>query len=312
MKLFEKTQKVIDIAGVKIGGQPGEWPTVMCGSIFYDRHKIVTDAKHGIFDREAAKQLLDWEKEMVDNFGLQRLPDVIGDTPEALTNYVDFVLETIDGPMLVDSSSINTLLATFKRYQGSDVMKRLVFSPIDLHTDDAQFKEIEKLGVKNALIMAFSPDAVMPDQKIQILTGSTDGVIKPDSLLAKAERAGVENLLVDVGVIDLQGTAWSALSISKVKNILGLPAGCAPANALFSWQRNHKETLTTPKQVSASGAAVYTSTVYMGADFALYGPMSCADWAYPAIAVADALMSYGNRLSGIRAKDRSHPLYKLK
>jgi tetrahydromethanopterin S-methyltransferase subunit H len=28
MYKFNLSQKVIDIAGVKIGGQPGEWPTV--------------------------------------------------------------------------------------------------------------------------------------------------------------------------------------------------------------------------------------------------------------------------------------------
>ena len=47
---FEKEQKVFDIAGVIVGGQPGEYPTVLIGSIFYDRHKIVTDIMKGEFD----------------------------------------------------------------------------------------------------------------------------------------------------------------------------------------------------------------------------------------------------------------------
>jgi tetrahydromethanopterin S-methyltransferase subunit H len=47
MSKFEKEQKVFDSSGVKVGGQPSEYPTVLIGSIFYDGHKIVTDAMKG-------------------------------------------------------------------------------------------------------------------------------------------------------------------------------------------------------------------------------------------------------------------------
>ena len=313
MTKFEIPQKTFEIAGVTLGGQPGEWPTVMCGSIFYDRHKIVRDASTGDFDKEAAKALLANEKELAECFGLQRMPDVIGNTFEALVKYTDFVLEQVDGPILVDSASIDILLKTFRHYKNSDVISRMVFSPLDLHTTEEHFKEIADIGVKNALVMAFSPDAVLPSQKIGILSGSENGkTVASESLLAKASQAGIENILVDVGVIDLQGTAWSSLSIEKEKSILGLPAGCAPANALFSWLRDHKDTMHSKPQTTAAGGAVYASTIYSGADFVLYGPMHCADWAFAACASADALVSYGNRLSGVRAKTRSHALYKLK
>lgn len=31
---FDKEQTVFDFGGVKMGGQPGEYPTVLCGTIF--------------------------------------------------------------------------------------------------------------------------------------------------------------------------------------------------------------------------------------------------------------------------------------
>ena len=310
MRRFETDQTSFEIAGVHFGGQPGEWPTVMCGSIFYDGHKVVSDAVAGVFDMGAARELLNAEASLVEQFGLQRMPDVVGDTPQALIRYVEFVLELIDGPILVDSASIQTLLETFRHFRGSECLDRLVFSPIDVHTTEEQFAIIKECQVKNALLMAFSPNAVTPQQKMELLLGA-DG-LPGNSLLAKAAAAGIERLLVDVGVIDLQGTAWSAMSIELAKQTLGLPTGCAPANALFSWQRTHSDVLSTSQQTAAAGAAVYSSTVYAGADFLLYGPMRCAEWAYPACAVADSLMAYGNRLQGIRPGDKSHPLYKLK
>ena len=53
MFTFENEQKVFEIAGVKIGGQPGAFPTVLIGSIFYDKHKIVTAGNH---DKPVQKQ----------------------------------------------------------------------------------------------------------------------------------------------------------------------------------------------------------------------------------------------------------------
>jgi tetrahydromethanopterin S-methyltransferase subunit H len=50
---FDKEQMVIEFAGAKFGGQPGEYPTALSGTIFYARHKIVEDAKKGIFDKKS-------------------------------------------------------------------------------------------------------------------------------------------------------------------------------------------------------------------------------------------------------------------
>lgn len=317
MRKYQAKQQVCEIDGLKIGGQPGQNPVVMCGSIFYDRHKIVKDAVEGIFDEAAARDLLNREKELCDQFGLNRLPDVVGNAGKALINYVKFMLDEIEGPMLVDSASIKTLMETFRYFKGSDAMERLVFSPIDQNTSQEEFDQIKELGVKNALMMVFSPLAVTPEQKFDLLLGkdwknALENGTEGDALLAKARAAGLENLLADVGVIDLQGTAWSGLAIEQINQKIGLPTGCAPANALFSWQRTHRDSLKSDKQMAAAGASVYSSIVYMGGNFVLYGPMHCAEWAYPACAVADSLMAYGNRLNGIRPKDKNHPLFKLK
>ncbi|MBC7343271.1 MAG: hypothetical protein H5U02_12665 [Clostridia bacterium] len=129
--------------------------------------------------------------------------------------------------------------------------------------------------------------------------------------MERARSAGVENILVDVGVLDLQSTAWSALAIREVKERLGLPCGCAPSNALFSWQKHHRQRLAREDALSATGAAVYSLPINWGADFLFYGPMRCAPWVYPACAVADALVAYGAKLSGTRPRQSTHPLHRI-
>jgi len=47
---FNTKQNVYTVGRAKVGGQPGELPTFLIGSIFWLGQKMVTDANKGIFD----------------------------------------------------------------------------------------------------------------------------------------------------------------------------------------------------------------------------------------------------------------------
>ena len=40
---YDKKQTVFEIGGFHVGGQPGEYPTVLASSMFYSKHKVVLD-----------------------------------------------------------------------------------------------------------------------------------------------------------------------------------------------------------------------------------------------------------------------------
>ena len=63
---FDKEQEVFDFAGVKMGGQPGEYPTVLAGTIFYGGHNIINDELTGDFDKARAETLLNDMAEISD------------------------------------------------------------------------------------------------------------------------------------------------------------------------------------------------------------------------------------------------------
>ncbi|HNT71671.1 MAG TPA: hypothetical protein PKK92_01270 [Methanothrix sp.] len=66
---FDKKQEVFEFGKIKVGGQPGEYPTVCIGTMFYSRHKIVTNEEKGIFDVAAAEKLWKDQEEMSDTTG---------------------------------------------------------------------------------------------------------------------------------------------------------------------------------------------------------------------------------------------------
>ena len=102
MLRFDKEQLVIDVAGMKMGGQPGEYPTVLAGTIFYGGHNIISDEKEGIFDKDAAEERIKTMEEMSDVTGNPCVVQTFGATAEAMVKYLEFVGDICDKPFLID------------------------------------------------------------------------------------------------------------------------------------------------------------------------------------------------------------------
>ncbi|MBU4547527.1 MAG: tetrahydromethanopterin S-methyltransferase subunit H, partial [Euryarchaeota archaeon] len=102
---FDKEQVVIDVAGVQVGGQPGEYPTVLAGTIFYGGHSIISDEKAGVFDKDKAEALIKSMEEMSDVTGNPCIVQTFGATPEAIVKYLDFVGDVTEAPFMIDSTS---------------------------------------------------------------------------------------------------------------------------------------------------------------------------------------------------------------
>ena len=299
MQKFSSEQKVYSIGGVQIGGHPGERPTVLIGSIFFSKHRIVSDPLKGIFDKEKARALLTREAEMSASTANPRFIDPIGDSSEALINYIEFVAEHSDAPILVDSPQQKARMEALRHFAGSEIMPRLIYNSIAEDFTEEELSCIKESGVKSAIILAFSTAALKPKDRVRLLK---------EKLLPAAERAGIEQILVDTGILDIPSVSWAAEAIAMIKEELGYPAGCAPSNALFQWEKLRTQGAST---FQAAAASVFAMTQFEGADFLLYGPIRFSPWVYPACAAVDALIAYGGRFRGVRPAGREHPLYKI-
>jgi len=296
---LEREQHVCRVGDVEIGGQPGERPTVLIGSIFFARHQIVQDAQRGLFDEAKAEALLDAEAEASAFTGNPRFIDPVGDTSAALIRYIEFLAQRTMAPILVDSPLPKVRIETLRHFAGTDVMPRLVYNSIAEDRTDEELAAIRDCGVKSAIVLAFSMKAMRPAQRVKLLQ---------DELIPAAHSAGIENILIDVGVLDIASASWSALCVREVKGALGCPTGCAPANAICTWEKMKARGQTA---YTAAMAVALAMMAFQGADFLLYGPMRFAPWVYPAMAAANALVAYGGRLSGVRPVSSGHPLYRV-
>jgi tetrahydromethanopterin S-methyltransferase subunit H len=298
--MFEYTQqqKVYDIGGVRIGGRPGENASVLLGSMFYRGHKVVSDPEKGIFDKQKAKDLLDREADFSAQTGNPRFIDVIGDTGEALINFIEWTAVNCSSPILVDSALPKARMMAIKHFAKTEVMSRLIYNSMESHYKPEEMACIKECGIKSAIVLPISTKALKPKDRVKFLR---------ENMVPAAEKAGLENLLIDVGVLDIPSVGWSAQATREIKETLGYPCGCAPSNAIYLWDKLRKR--GTPA-FEATAALVYGLPICVGGSFIFYGPTRNAPWVYPAISAIDAMMAYGAMNLGVRI-DRKHPLYKI-
>lgn len=302
---FTAEQSVYDIGGVKIGGQPGEFPSVLMGSIFYHGHKIMIDPIKGIFDEGAAKALLDQELEVSQETGNPRIIDVLGDTEEALTKHVEFILKYTDAPILFDSPSPEVRVKALKNFANDpSAIDRIIYNSIEENATDEELQVIKDCGVKAAVILAFSKKHLKPSKRLELLVGDD----KTKGLISVAKSAGIDKFLIDPGVLDVASSSWTTRAIHDIKEEYGYPGGCAPSNALYLWKKMRSK--GTP-YFEVAGASVFTYPISQGGDFILYGPMSNAPWVYRAVATTDGIIAYANKLTKTKLGTQEHPLMKI-
>ena len=302
MFIFVKEQKVFKIGKITIGGQPGQHPAPLIGSIFFKSHKIIEDEKKGIFDKKAAENLINIQDQWADKTGVPAMLDVVGDYPEALIRYIDFVTSITDTPLLMDGVTAAVRIPVCQYLKDSGIKERIVYNSIDFYSDAAELAAIKSAGIKQAVLLAYGPRSLWPKDKLKLVAGQVEG----KNLLTKAQEAGVDKVLIDTAVLDAPSIGISARAIYLLKEELGYPAGTAPCNAIYTWSKA-KEYQAIKNSIIATSAMIRT----LGADFILYGSIANAPLLFPAMALVESCLAYNNRREFKIQLGENHPLTKI-
>jgi len=110
-------------------------------------------------------------------------------------------------------------------------------------------------------------------------------------------------------VTQLTSIGAASKAIYSIKENFGLPAGCAPANALSVWKKlNEGEFGPDARKVCLGASILFTQA--MAADFVIAGRIDEADAIFPACAMADAIIAAETQKLGVKIS-LNHPLYKI-
>ena len=295
---YSVKQKTYDIHGVKIGGEPGVVPTVMVGSMFYNKDRNVSDSSKGIFDKAKSLEEIRGAEEMSEMVGLPSVIDLIAETSVAARNYLDFVVESTEMPIFLDVVSEKEQAEALRYAAEIGVVDRIILNSLNPHTGEELYEAIRDAKLKSAVLLTHSTRYILNSNKEPLV----------EELVPKAEAAGIENILIDTAVLDIPTLGITAKAIDMIKDKYGYPCGCGAHNALSSWKRLKKK-YTLDAQTMVKGVIDAMPTI-IGADFVLFGPLKNASMHYPAVAMIEAAYSQLMMEKGVRP-DKNHPRYRI-
>lgn len=302
---FSREQTVCNIAGVRIGGQPGENPAALAGTIFYHGHRIVKDESAGTFDLSRAEALIAGQQEISDITGNPCLVHIFARTVQAFERYLDFVTSIYDGPVIADSPESQVRSGIARLISETGFADRVIYNSISVATTPEEEVALSDSEVDCAILLAYNPTDSTVEGGIKVLI---DGMPGRRGLIALSKEIGITNLLIDPGVRPLGDGAGSSLRfVAVAKASLGLPVGSGMHNAASSWpwlkSRSHDVRL-------CCDAAASAFVQMAGGDFILYGPIENARAVFPAAAMADILITEAVKDLDV-ISHHSHPIYRL-
>ncbi|TET06657.1 MAG: tetrahydromethanopterin S-methyltransferase subunit H [Candidatus Thorarchaeota archaeon] len=291
--MFDYTaeQKTLEIGGVRIGGPSGRIPTVLIPSIFYTKDRLVKNADLGEINKPATENLLNMLADLTEKTGLGTMLDVVATTSEAMENYLQYLIDNTDFPLLIDGSdSLEVNTAGIRTAKEGGFLDRVIINSLTPDTNDELYNVVKDTGLTNAILLTFNSAS---------LASSSKRVEVADILIQRAQAAGISSIMIDTGVMDLPTLGIACKTQHLLKGKYGYPVGNGAHNAISTWVGLVPKFGKDAKKPAMVGSSLMP--VSLGADFVLMGPAKDAPLVYPSVAMIDVA------LSGILIEDRIRP-----
>ena len=295
---FTKKQEIFDISGIKIGGQPGMYPTILFGGVFFK----------GEPDFDRTKRHLQKMLTLSKKTGNPVIPDFFIRTEEYIEEIITFIEKMLPKkhPFSIDVIEPSIKIKTLEYLHKKNLLPRTIYNSIHIGITDEEREALKKYTPEMAIIVAFNPKDKSPDGKVEVLENGAH--LLDIGLLELSKKLGIEKILVDTAALapgENSGASIAALPV--IKEEYGLPAGCAIHNVVekSKWLNDFESARKTVDSSSNINIPVF------GGDYAIFGPIENADMVLPIIAWQDILVSeYTENYFGISPVE-FHPRRKL-
>ncbi len=296
---FSTEQNIYEIGKAKVGGQPGELPTFLIGSIFWLGQKMVSDPNKGIFEEKEAEKIINTMQVQSDITGVKFGLDIVGTTETAFEKYIEFVTKHSEAPMVLDAMSPNARMAAAGLVKKMGLSERCIYNSVYKGVSELELSKIKESEIEAAIILADNQKDNSLEGKMRIL----------EEALNLASKAGITKPLIDTAIPAFapdMGTAVRAIPAIKEKH--GNPVGLGSGNVVttMGWVKANIAKEFRKGATTATNSIMQTA----GANYLMFGPAELAEWVFPAVAVTDIYIASAAADLGTRPLEDSHPIYK--
>jgi tetrahydromethanopterin S-methyltransferase subunit H len=298
-------QKVCEVGGVKFGGLPGQYPTVVVPSIFQKGDRVFEGAKRKDgFNEDRAKEMLATTERLSAESGVPAMADIVANTGAEFKAYIDFVVAHSSMPFCIDAWVMKPKLEGAAYCAEKGLLDRMFYNSLTVWEKDleTEVREIAAIGVKHVLLVAFDAADQMPSGRV---TGT-------QMILDVIEKVGAkfESIFVDTSVMNGPATALCSVANKLIKEKWGFPTASAPSNGSYMWKAAREK--WGFKGWAAADAALEGLSAALFHDMIFTGPMAGCERIIPAVAMAEAFkatLAFGESKRLPELAD--HPLNKL-
>ena len=297
---FNTPQNIYEIGRLKVGGQPGELPTVLIGSIFWLGQKMVADANQGIFDAKQAEDIINKMETLSDITGVPFVLDIVGTTAIAFEKYLDFVAKKTEAPFLLDAMSPRTRMQSAEIVKNTGLQDRCIYNSFYKGVSKVEAQKVKECGITASIVLADNPKDNSLEGKFQVL----------EEALALAAEGGITKPLIDTTIPAFEPVMGTAVrAIPKIKEKYGHPTGLGTGNVVttMGWVKAKFEKQFRLGTRTATNAIMQT----VGANWLMFGPAEQSDYVFPAVAIVDAYVASAMGDLDIRPLHEQHPIYKI-
>ena len=301
---FETKQNVYNVGGVTFGGQPGDYPTVVCHSIFQKGDLVFEGKRKEGFNEQRAEEVLKRQDQLWQETGVPGMADIVANKGEEFRRYIDFLVSVTDMPFCIDAWVLKPKLEGAAYCAEKGLLDRMFYNSITVWEKDleTEIREIYNMGVKHVLLVAFDDQDLMPSGRVTGLQRLFDAMEKVG--------ASFETLIVDTATMNAPATAICAEANRLIKEKWGVAVSSAPSNGSYMWKEAKEK--WGFKGWAAADAALEALSAFWHHDMIFSGPMGGAGRVMPAVAMADAYLATAVFSTERRLpQDPNHPLYKL-
>ena len=277
---YDREQKIFDINGIKVGGQPGENPPLLVANMFQKGDTLLQSRKEHKFDRNGATERIRELERLIQETGIPGMVAMVANSADEMKTYIDFYTSVTDMPFAIDIWVQKTRLATARYVAELGLQERCLYNSITPWDEDipSQVSEIRELGIKHVVLQVFDNDD----------KGSTGRLKSLDSLMPMLEKGDFASILVDTASMNLPAMGLSLKANHLIKQKYGLPCGFAPSNGSYMWRKAASE--EQRPSFPALDAGTHAACAVLS-DFLFYGPMSGTRRVFYAVAAATAMMA---------------------
>lgn len=301
--------KVCRMAGIEVGGQPGDRPPLLIANMFQTGDKLFTSRKDFQFDRERARERLRELEAISEQTGIPAMVGMVAPKGyDEMRVYTEFFLENSHLPFGVDTWTEKARLETARFIADHNLQDRFLYNSITAWDKDipGQVARLKEYGIKHVVVQAFDVGGdKRPSGRVTSLT----------SLLPMVEAGEFESILIDTSVMNLPTIGFSLIANRLVKEKFGWPSGCAPANGSYMWLKGCAETwgADAGRDVfRGADAGLHALSTILWTDWMVYGPMTGTRRIFGAVASAMAVLAMlVNEEGAPLPESPNHPLHRL-